>query len=487
MKKSLILLLALVLLAGSGICGANIVINEEIDNVQLTENVIVGDKAFVDGIVIERNTKYKENMYWTTTYLIGDKPSISTDFAFYEWGKEDAWSEYYGGLEFNSEVEFYYIGAMQNSTELTGLAKALYELIEEAPAGKVSSKLINLKDYMEYYEFSLSVDIPNCDNGYGTYIVDDDQSGMTKQEKRKKTEEAFMEYFRIPVLDEEVYELRVNKSEEGEVIGYGYSSYNGSMGVNNIDMTYQPKNGDSFNFDMSSTYVGNKIYFTFSPLSYEEKVVDTSLIPGGYGVYSCEYDEDGVDASSLKLEYALEPNGYVRLKVDAQEENLLVFTNDKEQFYLTVLDLENMQEKQKYAYGKVDEVNLTRWYRVEEDYLIAKCDYYEAVVFSRNEDGTYTQRFSVPGEMLEVSEHGYFLDGENAFDWNGEMLLVAFDLMREYPYTTASCGVGLAAFDVTGLIYYAEYESSLDTGAVTGNYRWCEPINEGAIQITWKK
>ena len=53
--------------------------------------------------------------------------------------------------------------------------------------------------------------------------------------------------------------------------------------------------------------------------------MDTSLIPGGYGIYSFKYGDQFIDGESLKLEYALEPSGYVDVELDEQQENLLIF------------------------------------------------------------------------------------------------------------------------------------------------------------------
>lgn len=487
MRKSLALLIILILLSGYGIYWAGTTVGAEEDKVQFTENVIFGDKSVVEGVTVSRNTKYQEYMYWNTVYNVGEKPTVNTEFAFHEFGKNEEWERHYSGIwldNVNYDTNFDETGYEDGRAEKAqGLEKAFYEFVKDAPAGKTTYKKIKLKDYMEYYAFGMQVNLPGVFMDY-TRMVDNSHYS----EKELKQVEKFNEFFKIPVLEDENYVLGVTKNEAGKVIGYGYNTANGGASYNNFDYPDGVVSGDNFFFDTSMAYTEDTCYFTFLPLTAKEKIVDMSLIPGGYGIYSFKYDskKETFDADSLKLEYGLEPGGYVGLEVDTQQENLLVFTEDDEQFYLQVIDLDTMKEKQKIAYGKMDEEHLTRCYFVEEDFLIAQYDYYEAMLFSRNEDGTYTPEYTIPGEMLEVSEKSYFLSGDCVFDWDGEKLLIADSLETGEPHYQDLCGFFLAAFDKTGLVYYGEYESSLDTGSLWHNNGLCEPTQNHSITIRWK-
>ena len=488
MRKSLALLIILTLLSGYGIYWAGTTVGAEEDKVQFTEHVIYGDKSVVEGVKVIRNTKYQEYMYWNSVYTIGDEAKeVETDFRFYEFGKDEKWERHYNGIWFdnvNYDINFDEDGYTDGRAEKAqGLEKAFYDFAKDAPAGKTTYKKIKLKDYMEYYTFGLQVNLPGVFMDYTKMV---DSSSYTENELKQV--EKFNEFFKIPVLEDENYVLGVTKDKAGKVIGYGYQSANGGGSYNNFDYPEANVAGDGFIFDTSAAYTDDTCYFTFLPLTADEKVIDMSLIPGGYGIYSFKYDskKETFDADSLKLEYALEPGWYVGLKVDAQQENLLVFTEDDEQFYLQVIDLDTMKEKQKIAYGKMNEEDLARCYFVEEDFLIAQYDYYEAMLFSRNADGTYTPEYTIPGERLEVSENAYFLSGDCVFDWDGEKLLVADSLTTGEPHYEELCGFFLAAFDKTGLVYYGEYECSLDTGSLWKNNGLCEPTRNEELIINWK-
>lgn len=469
MKKAFALLLGLTLLSGCGIFWANATIGKEIDDVQWTENVILGDKSVVEGVTIQRNTKFEKYMYWDTTYVIGENPTVHTDFHFYETGKGEIREQSYSGLQFQ-KFDFYFRNDTINGTELEingGLNAALEELKAEAPAGETTTKRIYLKDYEDYYEFDVYINFPECH--YSDY------------------QEDVRNFFKIPVLEDEMYLIGVNKDDAGNVIGSGYSSPYVSSSTGNYESDLL-MGGDTFDFYNSSVITEDKIYFTFSTLTEEGDIVDTSQIQGGYGVYSFEYDAElrKLDVSSLKLEYALEPSGFVKLEIDEDKENLLIFTEDKEQFYLTVVDIATMEAKQTLSYG-TNESNLTRWYEVKEDYIIAQYDYYEAMLFSKNEDGTYTPEFIIPGKVEAGSEKVYLLNTENAFDWNGEKLVIASYIGAWLPYYEESCGVTVAVVDASGVIFYAEYESSLNTnvGSTGEDYGTCEPTMNNSLKISW--
>lgn len=490
MKKALALLIILTILSGYGIYCANSTIGKEIDNVQWQENIIYGDKSIVEGVTIQRNTKYEDYLYWNTTYVIGEDPSIDTDFYFYELGKSEDWEYNYEGLNFLPDSYSLMEGTVwnENGTSAIQWNEAFQELVDEAPAGKTTTKQVYLKDYMDYYGFEIYVDIPELEYSRRIYHVGYEYT-EEEIEKLESTEDDFNEFFKIPVLDTDVYQIGVNKNADGEVIGYGYNSHYSGMSVDDYSADDYLTYGDSFIFDMDSVYTQDRIYFVFSPLTNEGKLVDTSLIPGGYGIYSCKYDaeKDILDAQSLKMEYALEPTGYVSLEMDTNQENLLVFTEDANQFYLTIVDLDTMETKQQIAYGSVDVRDVTRWYHVEEDYLIAQYDYDEAMIFSKNANGTYTPEYTVPGMVTEVADETYFLVTDYAFDWDGEKLLVVGDMTVTVPYYHDSCGVFVAAFDETGLIYYAEYDSSLNTniGTVGLDYWTCEPCDVNPLSANW--
>ena len=92
------------------------------------------------------------------------------------------------------------------------------------------------------------------------------------------------------------------------------------------------------------------------------------------------------------------------------------------------------------------------------------------MVYPLGEDGRYTQAFAVDFQMLEdkvhsLSEDINFLLYNSDFDWNGEQLLIVNDIMYvdENLRNNYTCNFYAAVVDESGLVYYAEYDSSLHT------------------------
>ena len=489
MRKSLAILFVLILVSGCGIYWANSTIGDEIDEVRFEENVIFGEKSVVEGVTVERNTKYSENMYWNTTYKVGEKPIVQTDFEFYEFEKGDMWQKQYSGVGFDiynrTTVDSHAVWSGKSKDDAVGLGVAFIELLEETPNGTISYKNVYLKDYLDYYLFDVQIDLPD----FFQIIENDGLEYQYSEEEASPYRElldAFHTFFRIPVLENEEYRIGLKKDDKGQITDFAFASASGGMSVNNMDIEVL-EYGDEFSFDVDAVYTEDTCYFTFDPTTWAGNIVDTSLIPGGYGVYSFQYnsEEGSIDTDSLKMVYPLEANGYVSLELDVQKENLIIFSEDKEQFYMTVVDLDTMEKKQHLAYAQMDVDELTRCYWVEDDFMVAQHSYHEAVLFSRNEDGTYKMEYTILDKTEELEADVDFLSGDCCFDWDGKRLLVSNGWMVSKPYWRETCGFYLAAFDESGLIYYGEYYSSLDTVEAEYEYSYCKPVNNNPLEVRW--
>ena len=58
MRKALAILLVLVILSASGIIAAHAVVNEQRDQVVISENVIYGDKVAAYGLTVTNNSSW---------------------------------------------------------------------------------------------------------------------------------------------------------------------------------------------------------------------------------------------------------------------------------------------------------------------------------------------------------------------------------------------------------------------------------------------
>ena len=90
-------------------------------------------------------------------------------------------------------------------------------------------------------------------------------------------------FFRIPVLQDEYVELGIDKNMDGTGSGRSISSV---------------MEGDRFWMNVESVITDDTCFFWFGNRTDKDRLVDTSRIPGGYGVYMLPYGPLAPDAEA---------------------------------------------------------------------------------------------------------------------------------------------------------------------------------------------
>lgn len=512
MKKSFVLLLALVVLVtGTGYYAQTELLKEK-DQVHYTERVLYGDKSVVDGVTVESDPRYGYFLYWNTKYQIGNEPKEETEYTMYPWAMQVERYQYPGSLYFAMDSEIQLQLGITNYEKDTyyGLEKAIKELYDQTSPGTENMVTVKLKDYLDYYNFTMDLELPDSvERGFFGYyahfqeselredLAHWEETGSNKEEAKRVRKylealDVFQEFFKIPVLDNEVYTIGMAKDEAGRVIGMSESSVNGgsSAGQMNIPDAPQVEGMDSFTLNTYSVFDNGDCYFTIDPHTFNENVVDVSQIPGGYGIYHFTYDKNAeINLDNLEMVYPLDVNvHFVDMCVDASGKNLILFTEDKESHVLSIIDRESMTLVDTFSIGN-REFYLSNW--VYDDFLVTSTDM--LMVFPLGEDGRYTQAFAVNQQdikdtMLEITDSQYFLRFGSSMDWNGEQLLIANDVRYEVEYSSlATSNFYVAVVDKNGLVYYGEYDSSLETN--NENYDGCHfgTNYENPIRVYWSK
>ena len=516
MKKSFVLLMALLVLITGTACYAQNALLKEKDQVHYTENVLYGDKSVVEGVQVDTNISYEYQLFWHTLYEIGEIPKEETEYTFSQTQYHEGRYEYSGSFFFHTDCTDMISNDYDQDRTYYGMEQAMKELYDSTAPGEEKSAVVYLKDYVEYYSFIHDMEFPYMPdteikmyNQYGYWrlldLLNDIETMEAFPESNENTEElenlkkllkdaeAFQEFFKIPVLETEAYAISVKRDETGEIIGMGVSSSQSGTATGEIDFPELPnlEEIDSFSFNVYSVFDEGDCYFTFDPHTEKGKLVDMSLIPGGYGIYHLTYDnkKGTIDIENMKMIYALDTkNVFEEIKLDESGKNLLVITSDDTTRYMQVIDRATMTLIDTFNLGD-KEAYFTIWNF--EDYMIIRAE--NIMVYEYNESGRYTQALSVDFEAVEEnikagSPNMDFLNWDSAFDWNGETLLIANELylMDEYLRVTENCNFYVAAVDATGLLYYGEYMSTLDCR--DGGHKFCyfNPDMKNPIQIQWK-
>ena len=515
MKKSFVLLLALVLLVSGTAYFAQTELLKEKDQVHYTEHVLYGDKSVVDGVTVEANVMYNNQLFWKTVYEIGEEPKEETEYTFSAWPYFDDILIQDGSLWFNIDcTDTFDILEFDKSKTYYGLEIAMKELYDSTPAGTEKQTTVFLKDYVDYYSFMFDVTLPfhsgSGDVQYESGVIwgernlrEDiamlEQSGMNPKELERLKKhladlEAFRAFFKIPVIEGEAYTLAIVKDEKGEVIGMADSHAMGGQGTGEINIPDPPKveGLDVFSFKTSSVFADGYCYFTFDPHTENGELVDVSQIPGGYGIYRFSYDnkKGTIDLSNLEMVYPLDVNHtYSSIATDHSEKNILLFSEDGKNSYMSVIDRETLKLMDYFVLGPVEEYFTER---ICEDFIIVMGDY--LMVYPLDENGRYSQAFSVDSRKIdqEILKHYPNLNPiswESVFDWDGQTLLIVDPVIYhdENLRNTYTCDYYVVAVDKTGLLYYGMYESSLTSYAEQYDYCMFKRDMSDPIRIYWNK
>lgn len=465
MKRAFVIVSLLVALSLGIIAGTSVVALAPKEQVTFIENVIYGDKSVVEGVTIERNCKYNDQIYWNTHYTVGQNPITTTEYTYWQFTHSESVET--GSLNVYSNPTGGYL--WDEDVEALGVEKLYRELLEETKPGNSNDRTVYVKDYMENYYWEVGFFYKNfVMNLCWSDVLQ--EFGVTEEEEEFFRK--FSEFLTIPVPENLRYNVYVKKDRDGYGIEAGYSVVE----------------GDEFTMSMDPAFGMGMCYFVFDAHTSLGNVVDTSHIPGGFGIYAFAFDEETgtPDPDSLACVYSLDPEDTIdSLHMDVNKEKLLLFTSDKAGSYMTVIDVVAMKQLQKVDAlgGSVDSC----W--DYDDFMVTSYDAKKIEIFSKDTNGKYNFEYSIDGNQYEGILFEKQFSGNAVYDWNGEQLLMAGGLCDslEGRFYSENCGMYVTAFDENGLLFHGEYDSSLNTGIRYSNDKdeRCVPTDNNPISVSW--
>jgi len=467
MRKAGILLVCLLVIGIAGLFPVGNYLSAEKGNIQLTEHILYGDKALAEGVQITFGSRLQWQHYWDSVYTIGANPEIETQYTFYPTGKvENSTKKTYDGITFGGFPNYGSSGSlpMESRVRPDEFLPAYQELAEATLNGSSRSGSVKVNEYFTYYPVWADITTEyfyySISGHYG-YIGDTGSGREIDTTHQKELYEALSEYFRIPVLNNDVYLISVTRNEAGTVTDVG-----GRPGYPEVPLT------DTFIWNLVSAYDEKAIYFTFVPYSSRGVEMSTDLIPGGFGVYRLPYekDEDGiyhVKEKELQTVCSLDPKKVKKeLWLEIEETGTLrVITGDEKTVYFYAFDMEEWKLRQELSIARQSEERMAIEYETD-DFMVCSFGTDSLVVIECREDGTYEMKCRIPmREDSPLRELVYGYDGRVYYDWNGEQLVYVVSGMANAGEVYlgyqdfADFHVGIC--DETGLLYLAEYLSSL--------------------------
>lgn len=386
------------------------------DNVMLEETVIYGDPSRADGLTLDFVTKHRVDKFWKTTYKLGN-PDISQTI-YHMYGYDSLPDEF--KVERDEYFEGFTIGKSRSANE------PLSDKFQNEADGWFEGK---------YYRLFAEFDFP-CIS---------------------------------PENHSTVFERPFDTPEEIKILGREKSNLQNYFRIPRIGIA-----GDSFSWKSVSTYSDDMCYFTFDLHTKKENIVDTSLLPDGFGIFAFPYEKGYfdekwnhilvTDTSKLEMIFELDPNTHIRkLFLDYTQKHLLLFTAENGYIVLYVIDIETRTELQKL---KLFENQDFATHIIDGALLVFDSDFDDVYVISKDKNQSYEIDFIFPWEndYFNPRNYTYFqcYDGErlvysNFAGWFSE--LASYDSFDFF----------IAIYEKTGISYIGTYHSSLLSGIDNDN------------------
>lgn len=483
MRKALAILLVLIILSASGIIAAHAVVNEQRDQVVISENAIYGDKAAAYGLTVTNNSSWDNRLHWNTTYTIDEENSCNTGFRFTQLREYERSVHYTPeGLSFGM-----YVGSgMGSSHEITredishmcyGYEDLCLDVMERAPAGEEYTEIVRVSDYLETFPLQVYMDLPNL-----FALRYDEYRDMTFAENLIgqdfiEINEAFTDYFSFPVKKTDLLEVRVYKTEKG---------YVNDLNVSTLEYTME--------YRVLSAVTDDAAYFVFDC----GNDIDFSNAKAGCGIYCLPFGKTfehnnavypTIDLEGLDMVYPLDTSVRVEdIFYDETYNRLILITSENGTVSLISINPDTMETLQTLDIATCESEEGTEcvWrMEIAEDFIFMYLSNDCIAVVAQQESGEYSLGFVAPFNPTENVEL-FWYKSSSAMAYDGDRLAVGWNDELEDTYYE-SCGFCLAVYDKTGLLYYGEYDSSLMTGRDSNhNGYYCFPAGNSGLVLTWE-
>lgn len=457
-KASIAAAACAVLMIGAGIYSVCSIASMGND-VKFTEKTVYGDASITKGIELNIKAVQQDHIVYNSNVVYGENGKIESKTKW-KYVKtpvsleddanlvEDLYID--GGSLTNGNVSYSEAG-LEGLEAHSKLEKKLLEILNKCDNGEIVKETIKPSKYTKYYPLDFSYRCNNVEFSVQSIELSNPnyETPEITNDEVKKVQKDLNDFFRIPILDKEELEFTTQTDDDGR----------------NIQADSVGK--DSFKLFMGNTCVDDTFYLWFSNKSEKGEIVDTSLIPGGYGIYSLpkKSKNNFLDTSKLKCHYKLNEKAHV---IDVNS------SSDKKHLYISyILDGADYIDNVEISTGKrIQTIKGFEQAKGEDD------EYGEVYIGS---DNTVLCRSGSMFYFFKEDENGILKEEirgkckESITSWNmkftydGKRLAIVSEGLFTYEKAEVgdgvdsvdSCNLNLAVFDKTGLKYYGNLESSL--------------------------
>ena len=289
------------------------VVRGQMTDCRITEKTIVGDAAAAAGLSASFGMGLQNQLYWRNVYTYGgaDDGADVQETAFSRKNPfpadkkgpvpcvritgymtsgnalDDILTDPAEGYPIRQEL----LAQVRQEFFTAGAAERVQEIKRALPADGETTQNLKLKDLFRYYPIEGDL------TGTSIWAASLDNAVYASENPAKLWQD-INRFLRIPIPETESSGFSVGKYPDGSL---NFNYYQGKENCSQQE--------DHFDFHSIACSTPDAVYFTFNTHTDDGDVVDTSLIPGGYGIYRLPYDREKEIFLSEKLEmvYALDP------------------------------------------------------------------------------------------------------------------------------------------------------------------------------------
>ena len=339
MKSALALLLALVVAFGGLLGWTNAQLQQQGTDVTVSATTLAGDPAAVADVQVTSYVEYQNHLFWRQSFP-ADSPEQGETLCTFSQAAHFAEDNFSWGNYFNIELSRHSISS--HSSIEKQLSPSLLALLKQIQSNRpnvaVSQQRVDLSDYTDHYPLEVS--------GSFTQFIHDP---LTSKQLIQLVED----YFFFP-LSKSTYAIISLETDEksGQLCGYDFDlEYDLSLSTQTVMRDYIT-------------------YFALIPGGDQVDRLDTSHIPGGWGVYALTGTSG--ESAAISTLYSIPDGGQVVRLFGGPEGDdcLYLLTLEENTLFFTQLDPKNGQvvvHLPLFPWTEDQEILSTLWHG---DYLV---------------------------------------------------------------------------------------------------------------------
>lgn len=466
MKKSLFIVFVMTVLSVGIFLWGGIYVNQGKDKIEITEQVLFGNRSEAEGIMFRVDTEWGKRLLWSTEYMIGEDTQPNTDFLFCLKRVEFPSKVQESVVEIGMPFGFgFSVGAALSSSlnldeQEIWFVEIFKEVADRTQAGEVRKEEVYLADYYDYYPLDIKIrDAKILDT-----IVPED------------AEKIVSEYFQIPIPPDHKVEIGITKNLQGGIVELSYHTIEGGIYI-----------------QAEGVIKDSGCYFSFACYDREDRPIDSSFVKNGYGIYVIPFDWVKtltkptqyalLDYENISCVYPLEAeNGHigqvVRLKADEDNNRFFLVTREGDKLILTIIEEGTWNTIQRIELLDWEEESYFQELEIEGNCLLLSMEDGRFSFLMQDENGVYHKKLQGSFSNMNFEETVAYPMREHVFAWDGERLAIA-GFQNNFQNS-----IYLAVYKTEGMVFLGFYEHSGDIDLrLETNVGWIKPQGDFGLKL----